>query len=434
MSTVNDQLFSTLDRRVRPEDVARTIQDYLALTPSERRVLAVASGGAGKWSSMTSDFARPSTMARQLSVSRALFASLADLDPADMNGMEEYLRRAEAEIGKTFGASDFKRDRLTRQQRLEQGLDLSRRQYNKRFRLASRMEAKRTRVLREQLQRSLTLASKSRLSSRLQPEHLRDPDTAAFIAYYVARRNLRSTFTNESQVRPFDQICEMLMQRCRRSETTDWYAIAHVLPDTDVLSHLDAEMKGKLLGEYFTLLKQAADLLGEVWAASTINRETMVVRRGNDSTTWNVTAGAWNKLRSGWFSLLFSLGLQAWIDAMCPGKVLRLMAADVAAWHRVSGGDLHADTGPWCDLPLPWEVLNGQSCPRSRVVAVCEKWKVDSVKAGWIAPPPERKVAAFTPTPELVHGVEVASPQLASLLRKAGVFSGKPLSWTSSPM
>lgn len=301
--------------------------------------------------------------------------------------------------------------------------------YNNRFRLAARMEAKRTRVLREQLKRSLTLASKSRLASRLRPEQLNHAETASFVAYYVARCNLRSVFTNTAQTRPYDEICEMLMAHCRQSAETNWFAIAHVLPDEDVLSRLDAESKGRLLGEYFGLMEQAAELLAEVWAASNIDRETMVVRRGNDSTTWNVTAGAWNKLRSGWFGLLFGLGLEQWIEACCPGKVLRLMAADVAAWHRASGGDLHADTGPWCDLPLPWEVLRGEPCSRSRVEAVCGKCEVDPIKGGWIAPSPERKVAAFAPTPELVHGVTVASPHLAALLRKAGVFSGKVLSW-----
>jgi hypothetical protein len=47
------------------------------------------------------------------------------------------------------------------------------------------------------------------------------------------------------------------------------------------------------------------------------------------------------------------------------------------------------------------------------------------VKNGWTALPPERKVAAFRPTPELVHGVTVSNPQLAAALRKAGWFSGK---------
>jgi len=112
---------------------------------------------------------------------------------------------------------------------------------------------------------------------------------------------------------------------------------------------------------------------------------------------------------------------------MCPGKVLRLMAADVAAWHRASGGDLHSDTGPWCDLPLPWEVLRGTPCSKERVLEVCAKWNADPVKSGWVAPPPERKVARYSPTPELVHGVEVSNPQLAALLRSTGVFSGKPV-------
>ncbi len=200
---------------------------------------------------MSDDFKRPSTMGSQMAVARALFAAPSLVDPADMDAIEIYLRQAETEIGKEYGASDFKADRLSKAQRHVRGIDISKRQYNKRFRLTSRMEA----------------------------------------------------------------------------------------------------------------------------------------------------------------------------------KVLRLMAADVAAWHRASGGDLHADTGPWCDLPLPWEVLRGEPCSRSRVEAVCGKWEVDPIKGGWIAPPPERKVAAFAPTPELVHGVTVASPHLAALLRKAGVFSGKVLSW-----
>ncbi len=309
-------------------------------------------------------------------------------------------------------------------------MDISKRQYNKRFRLAARMERKRLRVIREQVKRSLTLASKSRLASRLKSDQFRDTNTACFIAYYVARCNLRSVFTNQSQARPFDEICDMLLKRCHSSESTDWTAIAHVLPDADVLKNVSAEDRGRLLGDYFAVMQSAAELLREVWDQSNISRETMVVRRGNDSTTWNVTAGAWNKIRSGWFSLLFSLGLDEWIESMCPGKVLRLMAADVAAWHRASGGDLHADTGPWCDLPLPWEVLRGQPCPKSRVLEICRKWRVDPVKSGWVAPPPDRKVARYSPTPELVHGVEVSSPQLAALLRSLGVFSGTSISVT----
>jgi hypothetical protein len=106
--------------------------------------------------------------------------------------------------------------------------------------------------------------------------------------------------------------------------------------------------------------------------------------------------------------------------------VLRQMVADVAAWHRVTGGDLDPDTKVWAELPLPWEVLAGETeCPRDHVELVCAKHDVDPLKNGWAAPRPGCTVHAFRPTPELVHGVTVASPELAILLRKAGWFSGK---------
>jgi hypothetical protein len=56
---------------------------------------------------------------------------------------------------------------------------------------------------------------------------------------------------------------------------------------------------------------------------------------------------------------------------------------------------------------------------------VCAKHGLDPGKSGWSAPKPGRTIEPFSPTPELVHGVVVASPLLASVFRKAGVFSGK---------
>ena len=47
-----------------------------------------------------------------------------------------------------------------------------------------------------------------------------------------------------------------------------------------------------------------ASLPKEVWERGGINRETMIVRRGNDSSAWNNTAGAWNKARGSWIALL----------------------------------------------------------------------------------------------------------------------------------
>jgi hypothetical protein len=58
------------------------------------------------------------------------------------------------------------------------------------------------------------------------------------------------------------------------------------------------------------------------------------------------------------------------------------------------------------------------------VEAICQKHGVDPIKKGWTAAA-QKRVAEFSPTPELVHGVTVSSPHLAAAIRKAGWFSGK---------
>ena len=101
-----------------------------------------------------------------------------------------------------------------------------------------------------------------------------DSDAACFIAYYVARCNLRSLFTNTSQARPYDEICEALMQRCaRHPQAANWWAIAHVLPTAEVLSHLDVEQKGVLLADYFNLMAEAARFLKELWESNELGED-----------------------------------------------------------------------------------------------------------------------------------------------------------------
>ena len=424
-------LYRSLDERRQPEDIAREIVSVLDLPVEVRKALyqVANSRQRGYWSSMSSDFARPVDMARQLEVAEQLFGHPVSFSAADLFEIEKWIRGVDQSIGKTFGKSDFQGDRLPKEERAKLGIELSRRQYNKRFRLAARLERKMQRLAREQFKRSLTLASKNRLASQITWDEFRsDLPTACFITYYVARCNLRSVFTNTSQVRPYDEICDALFQSCmQNANTTNWWSIAHVYPVTEVLAFLDDQQKGSLLGRYFDLLLGAAGLLEELWETNRF-RDDMVVKRGNDSSTWNVTAGAWNKLRDGWFSLMYSLGLTDSIELVCPGKVLRLIAADVAYWHRATGGDVHPDTQIWKELPAPWEVLKGEKpCPRSLVEEVCRRHGVDPAKSGWTAPKPGRRVEKFTPTPELVHGVAISSPELASLFRYNGVFSGKSL-------
>ena len=423
------ELYRSLSERWRPENVAQKLEKVLNLNSVEKKQIRKTSKIERQpfYSSMSSDFHRPVDMKNQLAIGQTLFGKPVSFRPDDLEKIEEWICEAESSIGKEFGDNDFKHSRLPKSERLAIGIDMSRRQYNKRFRLAVRMEKKLQRLAREKFKRAIAIASKSRLVANIAWEDFAsDMDSACFIAYYVSRCNLRSVFTNTSQARPFDEICECLMQRClQKAEKTNWWAIAHVYPVSDVLRKLDGEQKGVLLADYFGLMQAAAELLKEIWEASKFN-DNMIVRRGNDSTTWNLTAGAWNKLRDGWFAIMYELGLVEGVEAMCPGKVLRLMAADVAFWHKASGGDVHPDTKIWKELPRPWEVLLDQvPCPKSLVDRICSKHGLDPSETGWSAPKPTGHVEKFSPTLELVHGVEVASPVLASIFRKAGVFSGK---------
>ncbi len=191
-----------------------------------------------------------------------------------------------------------------------------------------------------------------------------------------------------------------------------------------MLDHLTEEQKGDLLGTWYGILEDVANLLEEVWRTTAVDRATLIVRRGNDSSTWNQTAAAWNKAREHWIALVYSLGMGRLLEDLCPGKVLRLMAADVAAWHRASGGEVHPDTKVWAELPAPWDVLHGNAlCTKATVEAVCRKHQVDPTR--WIGPRPPKVPAPFRPTPELVHGVAIRSPGLAKVLREARWFSGK---------
>lgn len=432
-----DELFESLSRRRRPEDVADLIRRELGttLTPAERRTLRQATGGVlAKWwgySSMSADFARPVGLAHQFVAARRMFPAVpAPADTDTPAAVRPYLAAASGTIGKTPGASDFRADRLNRERRAAAGLgELSRRQYNKRFRLLARMERKLATLEREIAKREYAMVAKSRLAARItRADFFADRDTACFVAYLTARLNLRSVFTDGPQQRAYDEIADMLFDRVRRSPAANWWAVAHVHPDREVLRHLTDEQKGRFLAVWFELLTGIAGMLRAVWERSRFDRAGMIVRRGDDSSTWNAAAGAWNKAREAWVGVLHALDMGDLLDRLCPGKVLRLMAADVAAWHRRGGGGLEPDTAVWAALPPPWEVLAGTaSCTRAEVEAACRAHGVNPVGKGWTAPRPGRYVEAFRPTPELVHGVEVGHPALALLLRRMGVFSGKPL-------
>jgi hypothetical protein len=429
-------LFSSLHLRKRPEDVAQMILEQLEdLDKNEEKVLQCAAKGSLKrlmlgYTSMLEQFSKPVGLQRQVAVSTHIFKSayLLTKDQCDdPEAVKKYICTIGQDIQKVFGKSDFKSDRLDHNAREANGIEISRRRYNKLFRHLIRMEQKLNKLTRELRKIEFQKTGKSGLATKLSWEEFsKNLNSACFIAYYTARCNLRSEFTIYGQQRPYDEIAHMLFERCGRDSNTNWWAIAHVYPDQKVLQYLTDQQKGELLGMWFTILKDAADLLEEVWSQSNINLKTMIVRRGNDSSTWNNTAGAWNKARDNWIALLYTMGMEDMLEFICFGKVLRLMAADVAWWHRMSGGTLDPNTHVWNELPLPWEVLSGKAvCTKSMVEEICHKHNVDPEKTGWTAPRPRNNVARYRLTPELVHGVTVSNPYLATLLKRAGYFSGK---------
>ncbi len=449
--TAIEQLYQTLSERRRPEDVAEMVIELTkdSLTTKERLLLEKAAKGSLArnvfgYTSMLQEFAESKGAGKQISKAIEIF-KLDNKYKSDYNNqkdIEEFINFASPIIRKTAGKNDFKVDRLNKSQRKESGLDLSKRNYNKKWRLLTRIENKLLKFIRESKKIEFQKIAKHGLAHSLDFTNFSsDINTACFIAYYNSRCNLRSVFTNQSQDRPFDEISEMLLNRCKGEETkffgflkkakteipnnTNWWAISHIYTSQEVLSNLTDEQKGMLLGKWTNILQDIAELLDEVWTISNINRETMIVKRGNDSTTWNNTAGAWNKARDNWMNLIYSLGLDYILDEICFGKVLRLMAADVVAWHFSTGGKLDPNTEVWNKIPLPWEVFqNKAECNKELVIKYCKQAEIDPEKSGWIAPR-VHGVAEFKPTPELVHGVTVSNPFLATVLKRHRYFSGR---------
>ncbi|MFI6101474.1 hypothetical protein ACIA8G_38510 [Lentzea sp. NPDC051213] len=429
-----DRLHSSLDARPRPEDVAALVLETLPQpTRRERAVIGNVAAHASRWhgfSGMSDDYSRPVGAARQIAATRRVFGVEGAVDADDPLSVLEFASFAGAEIDWDPSRTDFFADRLNREARAATGIELSKRQYNRRFRMLRRLTAKAGRLERAQELRGATLRASAGFVGVIDRDRFRaDVDAACFVAYYTARRKLRREFSLAGRENPFDQVADVLFARCKaRGDRTDWAMIALAHPAWDVLRHLSAEQLGELLGRWSAATRSAAAALARLWRSADIDRATMIVRSGVDSSTWNAFAGAYNAARTAWIGCLHAAGLQALLDDACPGKAMRVMAADLAWWHRETGGGLHPDTSVWARLPLPWEVLDGTAtCTRADVEAACHEHGVDPERAAWTAPRTHRMIARFRPTPELVHGVAVSDPLWAMTLRRARVFSGKPL-------
>ncbi|WP_312304387.1 hypothetical protein [Chryseobacterium sp.] len=429
------QLYQTLDQRRRPEDVAEMIVELMKgqLAIHELATLSKAANRSLKnsvygYTSMLETFGKAVGAEKQIKKAVEIFRiSEKESSYHTAAGIETFLNEVSPLIHKDVGQNDFRSDRLNKDLRKLAGLDISKRNYNKKWRLLKRIEIRLQKFIHESKKLELQKIAKHGLTHTIGFEEFsRDLNAACFIAYFNARSNLRSVFTNQSQDRPFDEICEMLFNRCKQSpDTTNWSAISYSYSDKEVLQHLTDEQKGKLLGKWTFILEEVSVFLEALWKENDIYRKTMAVKKGNDSTTWNNTAGAWNKARDNWMNLIYALGMEFILDDVCFGKVMRLMAADVIAWHLSTGGKIDPNTEVWNIVPLPWEVFQEKAfCNREMIVSACKESGIDPEKSGWIAPRPHG-VSQYKPTPELVHGVTVSNPFLAKILRQNKYFSGK---------
>ena len=121
--TILQELYQSLDQRWRPEETAEKIRVLLGdgvdrNTAAQLKKVSRHSRPFG-WSSMIADFARPVGMGRQLHRAQLLFGTAAPPDDLHVVGIREYQEAISAQIAKGSGRSDFREDRLNREQRGE---------------------------------------------------------------------------------------------------------------------------------------------------------------------------------------------------------------------------------------------------------------------------------------------------------------------------
>ena len=138
-----ESLYQTLFQRKRPEDVADMILSILkdGLSKRERYILEKAARGALKrkifnYTSMLQEFAKPVGAEKQIQTAIEVFKvkGFKKSDYTDPKRIEAFLDQTSGLIHKNMGSNDFMYDRLNRMERKAVGLDISRRQYNKKWR------------------------------------------------------------------------------------------------------------------------------------------------------------------------------------------------------------------------------------------------------------------------------------------------------------
>jgi hypothetical protein len=430
-----------LDRRATPEHVASVIRGggITVSWPADVRVdLRRVASARPPWyvTSMSEDFERADDCRDQLTAAGRMFGvDVSHVQPDDVPAIGALITELGQRVGGWKPGDDWKADRRNKSDRraapyaFAPGLE-SKRQYNRHVRVLRHLWDKAERTRGMQRQRELVLLGRSGFASRIPLDRFAaDPVTACFIAYYTARKNLRREFTTAGRDNTIDQLAQGLLTMAVNGPAADFEMLAWAYPRPAVLANLTAGQLGGLLGDWHAVMAGIAAELERAWPGDEhVNRMTMIVRRGMDSSTWNTMAQAWNAARAAWLGCVAASGALALLEPACPGKVMRLMAADLAYWHQSSGGDVDPNTSVWARLPLPWQVLAGtHPCSGADVRAACAEAGLDAAGSGWLAPLADGAPAVFRPTPDLVHGIAVSDPAWAAVLRAGGAFSGKKI-------
>ena len=193
-------LYQTLQQRKRPEDVAEMILELMgpALDRKERKILEKAAQGSlsrrlFSYTSMAQEFAEAVGCGKQVQKAIEIF-ELEQRNAEYFNHVEHieaFIAEISALIHKPVGGNDYFVHRMNRAEREAAGLDLSRRQYNKKWRILRHLEKKLLQFKREIRKTEFQKIAKHGIVHRLDIENFSaDLNTACFIAYYNARCNL----------------------------------------------------------------------------------------------------------------------------------------------------------------------------------------------------------------------------------------------------
>ena len=397
-------LHQSMEQRWRPEDVAALATE---LVPDIAPILAPARGFAGR------------TVRVQGFRGHSIDTSITSLFPGLPEDPVAAVEQLRQDTGLTTGDLRHRMPSVLR----KETTTLSRRQYMKRCRILVALERKlERRTERGRFVRWTRIAQSGWSVDITLPDFMAMTQaTRVFVAYYVARRQRQSVFSGSGQDPAMDEVANRLLRFVVATSSVALACSSH-----GILSELSERQRTLMLIKGYREMLDMAVTMRDLWRETGADPFTMVVKRGMNSSDWNAIAGAWNAVRAMWLNLLFSLGREEDLDVMCPGKAMRLMAADVAAWHRSLGDDEGPDVKLFRRLPLPWDVALGTAkCTQIDVRAAAIEAGVQP--DGWVRPKEAVEPVKTKPTMDLVHGVAVADPDLANMLRRAGWFSGKPV-------